>query len=295
MIWSVPIDCARHGRDHLLGHDHQLLVVAVGLVELEHRELGIVLRRDPLVAEVTVDLVDAFDAADGQPLEVELRRDPQEQLHVERVVMGHERPRQRAAGDRLHHRRLDFEVAARVQESPDVRQHAAADLEHAPRVGIDDEIEVALPVADLDVAQPVPLLRQRQEALGQELELRDVDRQLVGPRPEQVALDADEVAEVEQLEDREVALADRVLADVGLDLRLAVGEREEVGLAEAADGQDAAGGSRLDALGRQLLAGLARRSVATSSRTVCVRANARGYGSTPRRTSASKFARRCAT
>ena len=107
---------ARDGRDHLLGHDHQLLIVAVGLVELEHRELGIVLRRDPFVPEVTVDLVDAFDAADRQPLQIELRRDAQEQLHVERVVMRHERPRERAAGNRLHHRRLDLEIAARVQE-----------------------------------------------------------------------------------------------------------------------------------------------------------------------------------
>ena len=107
---------ARDGREHLLGHVHQLAVLAVGLVELEHRELGVVLRRDPLVPEVAVDLVDALQAADDQPLQVQLRRDAQEELHVERVVMRHERPRQRAAGDRLHHRRLDLEVAAGVQE-----------------------------------------------------------------------------------------------------------------------------------------------------------------------------------
>ena len=99
------------------------LVVAVGLVELEHRELGIVLGRDPLVAEVAVDLVDPLEAADDQPLQIQLRRDAQEELHVERVVVRHERPRQRAAGDRLHHRRLDFEIAARVQEPADRREH----------------------------------------------------------------------------------------------------------------------------------------------------------------------------
>ena len=49
------------------------------------------------------------------------------------------------------------------------RDDAAARLEHAPRVGVDDEIEVALAVADLDVGQPVPLLRQRQQALGEEV------------------------------------------------------------------------------------------------------------------------------
>ncbi len=123
--------------------------------------------------------------------------------------------------------------------------------------GLTIEIEVALPVPDLDVTQAVPFLRQRQEALDQELELRDVDRQLVGPRPEQVAFDPDEVAEVEQLEDREVALADRVLPDVGLDLRLAVGDGDEVGLAERPHRQDAAGGPGFDPFGRELVAGLA--------------------------------------
>ena len=147
VIWSVPIASRATVDEHLLGHGHQLLVVAVGLVELEHRELGVVLRRDPLVPEVAVDLVDPLDAADRQPLQIQLRRDAQEQLHVERVVMRHERPRQRAAGDRLHHRRLDFEVAARVQEAADRRQHPAADLEHPARVRVDDQIEIALAVA----------------------------------------------------------------------------------------------------------------------------------------------------
>ena len=96
---------------------HQILVVAVRLVELEHRELGVVLRRDPLVPEVARDLVHALHAADRQPLQVQLRRDPQVQIHVERVVVRHERPRHRAARDRLHDRRLDLEIAAIVEEA----------------------------------------------------------------------------------------------------------------------------------------------------------------------------------
>ena len=208
--------------------------------------------------------------------------------------MGREGPGQRPAGDRLHHRRLDFEIAARIEEPAHVREHPAADVEHAPRIGIDDEIEVALSVADLDVAQAVPLFRQWQETLDQKLELRHVDRQLVGPRAEQVSFDTDEIAEVEQFEDLKVTLADRVLADVGLDLRLAVRNRDEVGLAEAADRQDAARGPGLDALGGELVGcpGAVERH---QLRTVCVRSNACGYGSTPRRWSASKLARRCAT
>jgi hypothetical protein len=103
----------------------------------------------------------------------------------------------------------------------------------------------------------VPLLGHRDEALGQELDLARPDRQLVGLGAEQVPLDADEVAEVEQLEDREVPLADRVLADVDLDLRRAVRDDEEVGLAEAPDRQDPPRRRRLDLRRVELLAGLA--------------------------------------
>ena len=164
---------------HLLGQRHQVVVVGVAPVELEHRELGVVLRRDPLVPEVAVDLEHPLDAADRQPLQIQLRRDAHVQPHVERVVMRDERPRQRAAGDRLHHRRLDLEEPAGDQELADRRDDAAAHLEHAPRVGVDDQIEIALAVADLDVLQPVPLLRQRQQALGEKLERRRPDRELV--------------------------------------------------------------------------------------------------------------------
>ena len=104
-----------------LGQRHQVAVVGVAPVELEHRELGVVLRRDPLVPEVTVDLEHSFDAADGQPLEVELGRDAQVERHVERVVMRRERPGQRAAGNRLHHRRLDLEEAARQRGTAESR------------------------------------------------------------------------------------------------------------------------------------------------------------------------------
>ena len=80
-----------------------------------------------------------------------------------------------------------------------------------------------------------------------------MDGQLVGAGTKEVAFDANEVAKVEQLVDREVALADRVLPDVGLDLGLAVRDGNEVGFAEAPDGQDPAGGLCLDAFARELL------------------------------------------
>ena len=203
------------------------MVVGVAPVELQHRELGVVLRGDPLVAEVPVDLEHLLDAADDEPLQIELGRNAHVERHVERVVMRDERARQRAARHRLHHRRLDFEEAARDQKLANRRDDAAAHLEDASRVRVDDQIEIALPIAGLDVLEAVPLLRQRQQALREELQRRRMDAELVGLRPEQVALDADPVAEVEQLEDAEVERGHGILADVDLNARAAVGELQE--------------------------------------------------------------------
>ena len=70
-------DVGRDAGDQLLAALGDVVVVRVRLVPLEHRELGVVLERHALVAEVLADLVHALEPADDQPLEVELGRDPQ--------------------------------------------------------------------------------------------------------------------------------------------------------------------------------------------------------------------------
>ena len=125
----------RRGGDQRLGARHRVVDVGVGLVPLEHRELGVVLERDALVAEVLADLVDALEAADDQPLEVQLGRDAQVEVAVELVVVRRERPRVGAAVERLQDRRLDLDEAGRVELAPqrgDRRARAAA-RPRAPR------------------------------------------------------------------------------------------------------------------------------------------------------------------
>jgi len=203
-----------------LGELHQVGVVRVRLVELEHRELGVVLRRDPLVAEAPVDLVHALEAAHDEALEVQLGRDAQVEVHPERVVVGPERPRDRAAGDRLHHRRLDLEEAARLEEGAERAHEPRAQPEDLARLRVDDQVHVPLAVARLHVLEAVPLLGQWPERLGEERERLDRHRQLAGPRPEQLARDADEVAEVEVGEAR-VLVAELVGARVELEVKRA--------------------------------------------------------------------------
>ena len=163
----------RHGGDELLDPPHRVLVVRVGLVPLEHRELGVVLERDALVAEVLADLVDALEAADDQPLEVELGRDAQVQLLVELVVVGGEGSCEGSAVTRLQDRRLDLHEAVRVEVAADGGDDARAQEEVARATLVHQQVEVAAPIARLGVGEAVEGVRQRPLVLRQQDELVD--------------------------------------------------------------------------------------------------------------------------
>ena len=163
-----------------MGHD--VVVVDVGLVGLEHGELGVVLEAHALVAEVAADLVDAVDAADDAALEVELDGDAQVEVALELVVVGDEGPRHGAAVERLQDGRLDLDEAALVEEAADGGDDAGALDEDLARIVVDDGVEVALAVARLDVGQAVELLGQRAQRLGEELPGGGPQRKLAAPR-----------------------------------------------------------------------------------------------------------------
>ncbi len=122
------------------------------------------------------------------------------------------------------------------------------DLAH---LGIDNQIDVALAVAHLHVLQAVPLLRKRQQVLGQERDLVDVNRQFVGLGAEQVSAHADVVADIEQLEQLEALFADRVLLDVELQPLALLLQVDEGGLAHGANGDQAAGHPHIHPVGGQ--------------------------------------------
>ena len=129
----IDMRAAEHRRaqlaQHGLGQVHQLAVVGVRAVEFQHGEFGVVFCADAFVAEVAVDFKHALEAADNQAFEIQLRRDAQEQRHVQRVVVGGERPRQRAAGNGVEHRRLDFQKTARGHELAQVANDCGARFE----------------------------------------------------------------------------------------------------------------------------------------------------------------------
>ena len=220
------LDRLRARSDQVLGDPHHRPVVAVGLVQLEHGEFRVVLPVDAFVAEVPADLVDALQAAHQQPLEVQLQRDPQLEVGIERVVMGRERLGQRPTGHGLQDRRLHLRVPAIVELAADRPQHGGArrDVLTGRRVG--DEVQVAPPLLEIGVLQAMPFLRERTERLRQHGERIHLERQLAPPRPNDVPGGADDIAEVDLLE-QPVARAERRLLAEELQVAGAIADHQE--------------------------------------------------------------------
>ncbi|CAB5137891.1 unannotated protein [freshwater metagenome] len=107
-------DCCTDGitrclHDEFFTNRHHLAVVTKGLIELHHRELGIVTGTNSLIAEHTTDFIDAFHATHNEALEVKFKGDAQVQLHIKRVVMSEERPCMRSTSLNMQNGCLNFD------------------------------------------------------------------------------------------------------------------------------------------------------------------------------------------
>ena len=107
--------------------------------------------------------------------------------------------------------------------------------------------------------------------------LPTLDGELAGAGAEEVAADADVIAEVEELVEGEGVLADVVFADVDLEALAALLELREAGLALNADGHDASGDRDVDRRVRiRVVRGHDRRLRVSSGMRVRSRRNGRG-------------------
>ena len=81
--------------------------------------------------------------------------------------MGHEGPRQRAAGNRVQDRCLYLEETELVEVAADLANDRRADLELAAHVVVGEEIHVAHAVTRFDIDEAVELLGRIAQRLGQ--------------------------------------------------------------------------------------------------------------------------------
>ena len=140
----------------------------------------------------------------------------------------------------MHHRRLDLHVAVGLHVAANERDDLAALAEDVAHLGVHDEVNVALAVANLAVGEAVELLGQRAQGLGEHRELGRRHGELAAARAQDGAGGAEDVAQVELAEKRPRLLAEHVVAAEELDLAGDVLEHDEGRLALLAKGADAA-------------------------------------------------------
>jgi hypothetical protein len=109
----------------------------------------------------------------------------------------HERLGEGAAVARLEDRRLHLDEALGIEIAADRGHHPRAEEGVGARLVVDEQVEIALPVAGLHVLEPVERVGQRLPVLCQQLERLDRERRLPAPGASRHARDADHVAEIE--------------------------------------------------------------------------------------------------
>ena len=180
-----------------------------------------------LVAKILTELPDFLQAADDQPLEVQLIGNPQIQIGVELVVMRDKRHRRAAAVQRLQDRSLDLDKPLLGQELPDDGDDAGTELHRLADVGVDDQVDIALAVAGLLVGQAMIFFRQRVKRFGEKLKRIHGYRLFAGAGDKQGAGQADDIPQVKQAEQAPQGLADGILFDIPLQSPELILEMEE--------------------------------------------------------------------
>ncbi len=242
----------RGGAQELLGqvvHEfldkhHDVAVVGIRLVELEHRELGVVAGRQPLVAKHPGNLEHPLKATHGKPLEVQLRGDAQVQVNVEGVVVGGERACGGTTRNRVEHGGLDLDEVPILEPAAHQRHGPAAQREHPTGLVGHPQVHVALTKPCIGIRDAVPLVGEREAGLGQAHPRTDTDRELAPPCPDDLAGDPQPVADVEAGETVEVRC--RGLGGKQLDAAGLVGEHAKCQLALVASQHQATGNGHLD-------------------------------------------------
>ncbi len=203
-------------------HDHDHVVVGVCFVALKHGELGVVAGGEALVAEHTGEFEHPLDAADQEPLEVELGRDAQKELHVQRLVVGGEGLGVGAAVQRMQDRGLDFDETAGQQFPPNCLGQSASPQEPGADLFVGEEVHIPQSSPQLGIFQPFSLLGRVVERLGEQKDGISIHRGFALVGGLEFPLHEEKVPSIELAQQREIALGKAVLLKADLDAAASV-------------------------------------------------------------------------
>ena len=197
-------DVLHQARNKLLGGVHQVKAISVGLVELAGGELGVVGKVNAFVSELATHLIHTLQTTNDQHLQVQLRRDTHEQVHVEVVVVSDERLRSRTTSNGVHHGGFHLNEVAGIEETTNVANNLRPRNEDITRFVVHDQIKVALTETLLLILQTVVFGRNGVQARRQQHNLCREDGELtigavLGATPTGVTDNPDNITSPERL------------------------------------------------------------------------------------------------
>ena len=184
-----------------------------------------------LVAEDAAHLIHPVKAAHDQPLQRQLGFNAQIHIHIQGIVMGDKGPGGGADLQRQQDGGVHLQKSLFIQIIPDLPQNAAALDKGVFDLRVDDQIHIPLAVAQVHVLQAVEFFRQRQQAFAQQLDLVRLDADLPHFGAEDLALHADNVADVKFLESGVGLVAHVIPADIQLNIAGGIPQVGKAGLA----------------------------------------------------------------
>ena len=128
-----------------------------------------------LISELPSNLIHPIQTTHNQHLQIQLRRNTHEQIHIQIIMMRDERLSRRTPRNLIHHRCLHFQEVHLVE----VRAHELDDLgagdEGVSCAAVDDQVEETLAVARFLVLETEVLGGELAEAGCEELDAASKD------------------------------------------------------------------------------------------------------------------------
>ena len=144
------------------------------------------------------------------------------------------------SGNGLHHRRFHLDVTALMEEAPDFLEDQGTLQEDLLHRFIGDQVEVALTVPGFGVFESVPLAGRRTQGLPERGEGLDLHAGLAHAGDEKGAFNADEISQIQELEDFGRVVAEHLRLDPKLDPAADIAQVEELTFAHVTVSRDAA-------------------------------------------------------
>ena len=195
----------RDALQQLLRKRHHPVIVFVLYIELHAGKLGVVGAVHTFVAEVTADLIHAFKTTNDESLQVQLRRDAQVHIYIERVMMRDKRTSRCTTGYLLQDRRLYLRITRLVEYLTHRAQDRRAFQEGVLHSFVDYQVHIPLTITLLGIIESVVRYavfvfddRQGSERFREHGQFLCVYADLTHLRAEYKTLDTDEVTDIQQ-------------------------------------------------------------------------------------------------